>query len=161
MEGPSQNHGFPMIGGSKFQNAVIEWSKQSKNLIFSVVISFIFIWAIFTEKIPGNLRLQLSSTAGRLLLLLLLYIVNRQYGWITALVFTIAVAMTWANRPITKPEQKEGWRNMKVSKASPHKWFVEKTLFEEPKEIIQDRVSTRAVQEENTNGSSRTSQSSR
>jgi hypothetical protein len=159
MEAPAQ--GFPMIGGYKFQNAVIEWTKQSKNLIFAVVISFIFIWSIFTEKLPSAWRIQLSSSVGRLLLLLLLYIISRNYGFLTALIFTIAIAMTWANRPIVKPGQKEGWRNIKVSKAASHKWFVEKALHESPKVIIQDRVSTRAVQEENTDGSSRTSSSSR
>ncbi len=150
-----------LVGGAKFQTAVIEWSKQSEKLIYSIVASFIFIWAIFTEKIPGTIRLQMSSTVGRLLLLLILYIINRQYGWITSLLFAIGIAMTWANRPIIKPT-KEGWQNnVKVSKAKGHRWFVEEALHEEPKQIIQDRVSTRAVQEENTSASSRTSHSSR
>lgn len=150
-----------LVGGAKFQKDVVEWSKQSQNLIYSIVASFIFIWAVFTEKIPGTMRWQLSSTAGRLLLILLLYIINRQYGWITSLLFAIGIAMTWANRPILKPTL-EGWQdNVKVSKAKGHRWFVEQALHEEPKQIIQDRVSTRAVQEENTSASSRTSHSSR
>ena len=137
----------PMIGGAKFQTAVLEWTKQSRHLLSTVAFSVIFIWAIFTEKLPELWSWQLSTSIGRLLLLLLLYIVHSLSGWIPTLLFTIAIALTWANRPLYRPVA-EGWQdNVKTSDAAAHRWFVEKTLHENPKRIVQDRVSTFPVQD--------------
>ena len=157
------NIGALTIGGVEFQNYVMEWSKQSRKLLLAIVISVIFIWSIFTEKMHPIFRKQLSSTVGRMLLIFLLYIVEHLLGWIPALLFTIGIAMTWANKPIANPnEVKEGFQdNIKVTKVNPHKWFIEKVLHENPKQIIQDRITTAPVQEDNSTRSSRSSHSSR
>jgi hypothetical protein len=46
---------------------------------------------------------------------------------------------------------------MKTTKVPKEKWFVEKVLHERPKMIIEDRVSTGAVQEDSSSGSKRSS----
>jgi hypothetical protein len=119
------------------------------------------MWAVYAEKLAPEWRWQLSTTVGRLLLLLLLYLVYTIAGWLPALLFAIATALTWANRPLWKPvgvpEEGEGFANMKESDVETDRWFVEKTLEERPKRIVEDRVDTMSVQEDATAGSSRTS----
>lgn len=144
-----------MVGGAKFQESVIEWSKKSTNLYTFVFAVLIAVWALYASKLPALARWQLSSTAGRLLLLLLLYIIYDLCGWTVALIFTIAVALTWAARPLFVPV--EGFANMKTTKASKEKWFVEKVLHQKPKEIVEDRIDTMAVEEDSPTVAGRTS----
>jgi hypothetical protein len=156
-----------MVGGAKFQKDVFDWMKQSSHLYLSVFLSVIFLWTIYAEKVPAAWLYQLSTPIGRLLLLMLLYIVHMLAGWIPALLFAIAIALTWANRPLYKPAPSEkamegfdgGGNNTRVIdvEAGGHRWFVERALNETPRRIIQDRVSTDAVQDDSSKGNSRTS----
>jgi len=137
-----------MVGGAKFQESVIEWSKKSTNLYTVVFTALIAVWALYAAKLPALARWQLSSTAGRLLLLLLLYIVYELCGWTIALLFTIAIALTWAARPLFI-RQVEGFNDVKSTEVSSNLWFVEKTLHQNPKKIVEDRIDTMAVDEDN------------
>lgn len=148
-----------MVGGAKFQQEVLDWTKQSSHLYITVSCALIFMWAVYAEKIPAAWRWQLSTTIGRTLLLLLLYVVYMAAGWIPAILFAIAIAMTWANRPLQKPAGvKEGFDNrMVMDVAGKDLWFVEKVIGGDPQAIIQDRVDTDAVQSNSQKGNSRTS----
>ena len=154
-----------MVGGAKLQDSVLEWSKKSLNLYSTVLMVVIIIAALFADKLPMMARWQLSTTPGRLLLILLLYIIHMSCGWPMALLFTIAIALVWAARPVFKPTGMEGvgqgvegfdedtnaprpgvegFNDMKKTKATKHKWFIEKTLHENPKTIVEDRINTSA-----------------
>ena len=140
-----------MVGGAKLQDSVLEWSKKSLNLYSTVLMVVIIIAALFADKLPMMARWQLSTTPGRLLLILLLYIIHMSCGWPMALLFTIAIALVWAARPVFKPtgvegvgQGVEGFNDMKKTKATKHKWFIEKTLHENPKAIVEDRINTSA-----------------
>lgn len=151
-----------MVGGAKLQDSVLEWSKKSLNLYSTVFMVLLIIFVLFADKLPVEARWQLSTTPGRLLLLLLLYLINLVCGWHMALLFTIAVALVWAARPVFKPVSVpdlgvEGFNDMKTTGAAKHKWFVEKSLHENPKEIIEDRVNTSAVENHTDLVSGRTS----
>jgi hypothetical protein len=144
----------------------------------------LIICVLFADKLPVEARWQLSTTAGRLLLLLLLYITNLVCGWQAALLFTIAIALVWAARPVFKPvgvpdlvlngsvgqgvkgfgqgpnaqhQGVEGFNDMKRTSAAKHKWFVEKTLHENPKAIVEDRINTSAVDDDTDVVTGRTS----
>jgi predicted membrane protein len=145
-----------MVGGAKFQELVIEWSKKSTNLYTVVFAIIIAVWALYSNKMSADVRWQLSTTPGRLLLLLLLYIVYNLYGWTIALLFTIAIALTWASRPIYKPA-KEGFNDVKSTEASCNQWFVEKVLHQTPTKIVEDRVETTAIDEDTPTTTERTS----
>ena len=149
----------PMIGGAKFQKEVLDWTRQSGHLYSIVLLTVVFMWSIYAEKLPPVWLWQLSTTIGRLLLLVVLYIIYMLAGWIPALLFAIAIALTWSNRPMYKPAGvKEGFRNVIVRDVEDkHRWFIERAQGEHPHKIIQDRVTTRAVQEDSTSGTSRTS----
>jgi len=170
-----------MVGGAKLQESVLEWSKKSLNLYSTVLMVVIIIAALFADKLPMMARWQLSTTPGRLLLILLLYIIHMTCGWPMALLFTIAIALVWAARPVFKPTGTEGvggsvggsvegfsganaprpgvegFNDMKSTKATKHKWFIEKTLHENPKVIVEDRINTSAVEGESFVASQRTS----
>jgi hypothetical protein len=151
-----------MVGGAKLQESVLEWSKKSLNLYSTVFMVILVIFALFADKLPMEARWQLSTTAGRLLLLLLLYITHLVCGWQAALLFTIAIALVWAARPVFKPVGVpdlgvEGFNDMKITDATKPKWFVEKTLHENPKMIVEDRVNTSAIDEHTVAGTGRTS----
>jgi hypothetical protein len=157
-----------MVGGAKLQDSVLEWSKKSLNLYSTVLMVVIIIAALFADKLPMMARWQLSTTPGRLLLILLLYIIHMTCGWPMALLFTIAIALVWAARPVFKPTgtegvggsvggSVEGFNDMKSTKTTKHKWFVEKTLHENPKVIVEDRINTSAVEGESFVASQRTS----
>ena len=135
------------MGGAKFQKIVMDWAKQSNNLFLAVFGIIMVVWAVFAEKLPVNVRSQLTTTLGRLLLLLLLYIIHELLGWTYALVFTVAVALTWANQPLWPVENFE----VKTTNvACKPKWFVEKVLKENPVVITEDRVSTYPVEDDNS-----------
>jgi hypothetical protein len=145
-----------MVGGAKFQKTFLDWSKQSTQLFTTVLIVLLVVWITFANKLPLVTRWQLSSTLGRLLLLLLLYIFYILGGWELAFIFTLAIAITWASKPLLKPLE-EGYSEMKESKAGPHKWFVEMVLHENPVAVVEDRVETASVQDNSAGSSTRTS----
>lgn len=147
-----------MVGGAKFQNTVLEWSKQSNHLFTAVFAAGLLIYSLYAEKLPSAWRWQLSSPLGRLLLILVLYIVFLLAGFIPALLFAIGIAITWANRPLYKPRITEGFSpDVKTTQTSSHKWFVEQVLNENPSSITEDRVDTRPVQDDTQYSNSRTS----
>jgi len=148
-----------MVGGAKFQKDVLDWTKQSSHLYITVACSLIFMWAIYSEKLPPAWRWQLSTSIGRVLLLILLYLIYMLAGWLPALLFAIAIAMTWANRPLQKPAGvKEGFNNTVVTDVGDKKlWFIEKVLSENPQRIVQSHIDTQAVQDDSGKGSTRTS----
>ena len=169
-----------MVGGAKLQESVLEWSKKSLNLYSTVFLVLLVICVLFADKLSIEARWQLSTTPGRLLLLLLLYIINLVCGWQAALIFTIAIALVWAARPVFKPVGVpdvsfgqgqegfgqgpnaqhlgvEGFNDMKTTDATKNRWFIEKTLHENPMEIIEDRINTSAVQDNSAVANGRTS----
>ena len=155
-----------MVGGAKLQESVLEWSKKSLNLYSTVFLVLLIIFVLFADKLSIEARWQLSTTPGRLLLLLLLYIIHMVCGWQAALLFTIAVALVWAARPVFKPVgvpdivlngSVEGFNDMKTTGATKPKWFIEKTLHENPMEIVEDRINTSAVQDNSAVANGRTS----
>jgi hypothetical protein len=51
----------------------------------------------------------------------------------------------------------EGFNTMKKTDATKPKWFIEKTLHENPTEIVEDRINTSAVQDNSSVANGRTS----
>lgn len=126
------------------------------SLFMVVFISVLIVWTCFTDKIPAEIRYQLSTTPGRLLSLALLYTVYTFFGFLPALLFTMATALTWSNRPLSKPV--EGFlSSIKKTPVEGKRWFVERILGEHPEEIREDRVDTDSVQDSSTGNNSKTS----
>jgi hypothetical protein len=121
-----------------------------------VFISVLIVWTCFTDKLPEEIRYQLSSTGGRLLSVALLYAIYTFAGFVPALLFTMAISLTWSNRPLTKPV--EGFlSSIKNTPVEGKRWFVERALGEHPEEIREDRVVTDSVQDFSSSKNSKTS----
>ena len=149
----------PMVGGARFQQNIYEWSKNTHSVFYTVFTIGLVVFAAYPDRLPPALKWQLSTTFGRLLLLLVLYILLTLAGPIPALLFTIAVALIWATRPLFKPPQvdtSEGFRDVKTSTipfgVKQHRWFIERVLNEHPLAVKEDRVDTYAVQDDNQVG---------
>lgn len=126
------------------------------SLFMGVLVSVLIVWTCFTDKVPVEIRYQLSSTAGRLLSVALLYAIYTFLGFIPALLFTMAIALTWSNRPLSKPV--EGFlSSIKKTPVEGNRWFVERILGEHPEEIREDRVDTDSVQDLSSGKNSKTS----
>jgi hypothetical protein len=98
---------------AKLIQIVTEWSAQSANLFNAVFFVSLLLYAAYADKLPPAFRWQLSSPLGRILLLLLLGFVFNYAGFIPALLFAIAIALTWSNRPLFKPA-KENFETMPI-----------------------------------------------
>jgi len=126
------------------------------SLFMGVVGSILIVWTCYTDKVPAKVRYYLSSTVGRLLSVALLYTVYTFLGFVPALLFTMAIALTWSNRPLSKPV--EGFlSSIKTTSINTNKWFVERVLGEHPVEIREDRVDTDSVQDLSSSKNSKTS----
>ena len=136
-----------MIGGAKLQEAFFSWSKQSEFLFLSVLSFILIVMASFADKMPMKVLQQASTLPGRLLLLLLLYIMYSVGGDIPAILFAVVIALLWANKPLGGSVEGfwDGVKKTYINKAS-HKWFSERLLKENKSEIVEDRVDTDAVQ---------------
>lgn len=140
------------------QQSILDWSKQSTQLFMSVLTVFLIMAICFADKLPIAIRWQLSTSVGRLLLVLILYMIYLVCGWLMAFLFAIAIALTWAAAPILKPvsvqaaeaEAAEGFKDVKKTSVTGHKWFVESVLHENPTKIVEDRIDTQAIQDDST-----------
>ena len=125
-------------------------------LFMGVLMSVLIVWGCFANKVPARIRYQLSTTAGRLLSVALLYAVYTFLGFLPALLFTIAISLTWSTRPLAKPV--EGFlSSIKKTPVKGELWFVERALGEYPEEIREDRVDTDSIQDSSSSKNSKTS----
>jgi len=121
--------------------------------VFGVILA---VWTSFTDKVPAHIRLQFSSMAGRLFSIALLYAIYTFLGFLPALLFTMAVALTWSNKPLSKPV--EGFlSSIKRTPVKGKRWFVERALGENPEEIREDRVETDSIQDFSSGKNSKSS----
>lgn len=155
---------FKLEGGAKLHQAIADWSKQSSTLFTTLFIGILVLFASYADQLPRGARWQLSTFVGRLLLLTLLFVIYEIGGWVPALLFTIGIVMIWSNRPLTPPSSigvkavEEGFQSsQKKVKVQGSRWFVEELLQEHPEEIEEDRVVTKAIQEDTYSPNSRTS----
>ncbi len=102
---PNTQPTFKLEGGAKLHQAIADWSKQSSTLFTTLFLVLLVLFASYADQLPKDIRWQLSSTLGRLLLLVLLFIVYEIGGWISALLFTIGILVLWSNRPLAQPPQ--------------------------------------------------------
>jgi hypothetical protein len=68
----------------------------------------------------------------------------------------MAVALTWSNKPLSKPV--EGFlSSIKRTPVKGKRWFVERALGENPEEIREDRVETDSIQDFSSGKNSKSS----
>ena len=119
---------------------------------------FMTLVIVFVGKIPIGIRKQADSLPGRALLLTFTILVATLFGWafgmVAALMSAIligagGVSSNSPNSPNRFNETTEGFSpdlNVRLIPTK-HKWFVEKTLGENPLLIEEETVDTSAVQD--------------
>ena len=119
---------------------------------------FMTLVIVFVGKIPVSIRKQADSLPGRALLLTFTILVATLFGWafgmVAALMSAIligagGVSPNSPNSPRASSEITEGFSpdlNVRLIPTK-HKWFVEKTLGENPLLIEEETVDTSAVQD--------------
>lgn len=128
---------------------------MESNFITILFICILVVLCVYPEKLPDAFLWQMSTTIGRMLLLLFLYIIYLYFGIVPSIFFAIAVGLLLANRPLKKPTQNENFVSrdenfeQKVIDVPEHgkKWFIERVLPNETNKIVVDRVLTLPVQE--------------
>jgi len=124
-------------------------------LYMSILGSVLILWASFTDKGPAQIRYHLSTIVGRLFCIAVLYSIYTFIGFLPALIFSIAIGITWSTRPLSKPV--EGFlASIKKTPVNGNPWFSERILGESD-EIVEDRVDTEAVQDSSSSKNSKTS----
>ncbi len=149
------------LGGAKFQQSLLEWSKQSFSVFNTIFLILFVMFAAYSNHLPPTFLYQMSSSLGRLLVIVLLVILYESAGWIPALLFTIGVSIAWYNRPLSQPthfttEGFEGGVKTSVNQSG-FRWFVERVLKEHPEAVQEDRISIGDVQDDSVQGNVRTS----
>ena len=113
---------------------------------------FMTLVIVFVGKIPVSIRKQADSLPGRALLLTFTILVATLFGWafgmVAALMSAILIGAGGVS-PNSLNEITEGFSpdlNVRLIPTK-HKWFVEKTLGENPLLIEEETVDTSAVQD--------------
>lgn len=150
------------LGGAKFQQSLMEWAKQSFSSFHSIFLIGFIVFAAYANHLPPTFRYQMSSSLGRLFVIVLLVLLYESAGWIPALLFTIGVSIVWFNRPLAQPthfttEGFEGGVKTSVNQTG-YRWWVERVLHENPRAVQEDRISVGDVQDDSVVGNVRTSQ---
>jgi hypothetical protein len=120
-----------------------------------LTVLFISTVIVFLGKIPADVRKQADSFLGRALLLVFTMIVTILFGWplgmLAALMSALVIGAGGVHPVmVAAPRQmKEGFGSEMNVRLVPnkHKWFVEKTLGENPLLIEDQTIDTSAVQD--------------
>lgn len=117
-------------------------------LSFSLII-------VFKNQIPPIIYDQADTFLGRLLALFLVAFITTEFDWILGLLAAVAVSLL-LGLPKSSAAVKEGFGSggetaVQVVPTS-KKWFVEKTLHENPIAIEEEKVITSPVQNDSPSG---------
>ena len=120
-----------------------------------LTVLFISTVIVFLGKIPADVRKQADSFLGRALLLVFTMIVTILFGWplgmLAALMSALVIGAGGVHPVVVAAPRRvnEGFSSEMNVRLVPnkHKWFVEKTLGENPLLIEDQTIDTSAVQD--------------
>lgn len=133
-----------MIGGVR--NILVDFSKKQSTHAEILFVILLVLGIVFPTSIPVDIRKQLTTVPGRVLLFAALVALLMYTNWVNGLLFAVFIAVM-----LSIPIKKEGFMNeYNINIVSTKKkWFVEELLEENPIAIEEDRVETSAVQDHN------------
>jgi hypothetical protein len=133
-----------MIGGVR--NILVDFSKKQSTHAEVLFVILLVLGIVFPGSIPVDIRKQLTTIPGRVLLFAALVALLMYTNWVNGLLFAVFIAVV-----LSIPTEKENFMNEYNVKivSNNKKWFVEKLLEENPIAIEEDRVETSAVQDDN------------
>ncbi len=127
--------------------------KYSKNIDFYFGTA-LFLAIAYVKYFPLQIRYQANKLLGRLFLFALTVIVAIRYNWLFGLFMAIGSVLLLAVAPRTEGFQTTDFDVKLVTQK--RKWFVEEVFEENPIAIEEDKVNTKAIQD-NSGSNSTTS----
>ena len=147
----------PIMKGGAKEHILDIIKKHAQPL--NVYIGIILVLTItYIAHIPKSFTFRANSLLGRFALFSLTIIVAETYSWIYALLMALFTVLCIAVAPRTFLEafQDKGDVDVKLVTQS-KKWWSEKVLKEDPLGVEEDRVETRAIQDNSNASNSNTS----
>ena len=136
-----------MSGGAR-EHLIDMVKKYTKPISLYVGLALI-LGLTYVRQIPAHLRSLADSTLGRVVLFLSTLIIADMYSWIYGLMMVLFTILIIEVSP-----RIEGFDDDTDIKLVTEKkrWFIEKVLGEHPIGITEDKVTTKAIQDQgNTN----------
>ena len=141
---------------SSLSSKVIEDLNYAINIGLFVIFTLILV---FPHNVPKSFVMAAKNSVGQVIAVIVIFTIMFIYGPLLGLLCSLAYLFVWSMKD-TAPETKENFQNVKpyIVMESPiksrtvnkeaQKWFIERTLNEEPYMIEEDLVKTSAVQDD-------------
>jgi hypothetical protein len=147
-----------MKGGAKEHILdIIKKHAQPLNIYVGIILSLVIT---YIAHIPKWFSFRANSILGRLALFSITIAIAEIYSWIYALLMALFTVLCIAVAPRTF---REAFKDKPASDidvklvTQPKRWFVEKVFKEDPIGVEEDRVQTRAIQDNSNASNSNTS----
>jgi hypothetical protein len=160
---------MPIMKGGAREHILDIVRKYTQPLEFYFGV-LLFLGIIYVGQIPAPLQYFANTILGRAALFLLTIAIADMYSWIYAVLMALFTVLLIAVAPRTLKEAFESGNGSGSSLApdteiklvtQKQKWFIERTLGENPVGIEEEKVRTSSIQDGNGSSNSTTSSSGR
>jgi hypothetical protein len=108
---------------------------------------------VFKDTIPQTIHHQADSFLGRCLALVLVIFITSEYGWVLGLLTAISVSLLIGSRMATVQEGfGSGGETSKIMIPKTKRWFVERTLNENPTSIEEEKMTRESMIDDTRGG---------
>jgi len=135
------------------QDAALDFIQKSKSSIMLLLYIATVLIIVFKDTIPQSIHHQADSFLGRCLALVLVVFITSEYGWVLGLLTAISVSLLIGSRMATVQEGfGSGGETSKIMIPKTKRWFVERTLNENPTSIEEEKMTRESMIDDTRGG---------
>jgi len=135
------------------QEAALDFIQKSKSSIMLLLYIATVLIIVFKDTIPQAIHHQADSFLGRCLALGLVIFITSEYGWVLGLLTAISVSLLIGSRMATVQEGfGSGGETSKIMIPKTKRWFVERTLNENPTSIEEEKMTRESMIDDTRGG---------
>jgi hypothetical protein len=135
------------------QEAALDFIQKSKSSIMLLLYIATVLIIVFKDTIPQTIHHQADSFLGRCLALVLVVFITSEYGWVLGLLTAISVSLLIGSRMATVQEGfGSGGETSKIMIPKTKRWFVERTLNENPTSIEEEKMTRESMIDDTRGG---------
>ena len=135
------------------QEAALDFIQKSKSSIMLLLYIATVLIIVFKDTIPQSIHHQADSFLGRCLALVLVVFITNEYGWVLGLLTAISVSLLIGSRMATVQEGfGSGGETSKIMIPKTKRWFVERTLNENPTSIEEEKMTRESMIDDTRGG---------
>jgi len=135
------------------QEAALDFIQKSKSSIMLLLYIATVLIIVFKDTIPQSIHHQADSFLGRCLALVLVVFITSEYGWVLGLLTAISVSLLIGSRMATVQEGfGSGGETSKIMIPKTKRWFVERTLNENPTSIEEEKMTRESMIDDTRGG---------